>query len=139
METINNKNININILDQLTLYNSDELDVQLIKYKHLLNEQNKLNDALKNQNVEDNISFINNFISQNHNQISFQLDEIKKITSQLKKICLENEEIENREDEYKNLIKSPECINIANKLSEIKKLKEDINSFLDIRGIYIGH
>ena len=67
METINNKNVNI--LEQVSLYNSEDLDEYLINLKNLFTEQNKLNNILKNKNISENISFITNFLEQNKNQI----------------------------------------------------------------------
>jgi len=134
METINNTNSNI--LDQLVSYNSEDLDEYIISLNQTLNEQNNLNNILKNKNHNDNIEYINNFISRNKNQIDYQVNQIKEITEKINNIYLENKELENEKEEYLHLINSKECIDIANKLNEIKKLKNNMKIFLSKHGIH---
>ena len=136
MESLNNNKPNI--LEQLASYNSDNLDTYLSDLNSTLFEQTQLNDILKNKNHNDNIEYIKNFITRNKNQIYYQLDEIKKITEKISAVCLENESLENEKEEYKELINSHECIDIANKLSEIKKTKENMKAFLLKRGIHLS-
>ena len=136
MESLNNNKPNI--LEQLASYNSDNLDNYLSDLNSTLFQQTELNDILKNKNHNDNIEYVKNFISRNKNQIVYQLDEINKITEKISAVCLENERLENEKEEYKELINSPECIDIANKLSEIKKTKENMKAFLLKRGIHLS-
>jgi hypothetical protein len=128
----------INILEQLAAYNSDNLDDYLINLNNTLSEQKQLNEILKNKNHTENITYVENFISRNKNQIEYQLDEIKRITEQINQVCLENDSLENEKEEYKKLVNSPECQDIAHKLSEIKKTKETMKSFLVKKGIYLS-
>ena len=127
-----------NILEQLASYNSDGLDDYLGNLNNVLSEQTNLNEVLKNKNHDDNIEYVNNFILRNKNQIEYQLDEIKKITDKVQAVCLNNETLENEKEDYTNLINSEKCIDIANKLSEIKKTKENIKAFLLKRGIHLS-
>lgn len=127
-----------NILDQLASYNSENLDDYLSSLNNIFVEQTNLNDILKNKNHNENIEYVHNFISRNKNQIEYQLDEIKKITDKINNVCLENERLENEKEEYIQLIKSEECIDIANKLSEIKKTKENMKAFLLKKGIHLS-
>jgi len=136
MDSLNNNKPNI--LEQLASYNSDNLDTYLSDLNSILFQQTELNDILKNKNHNDNIEYVKNFISRNKNQIVYQLDEINKITEKISAVCLENEKLENEKEEYKELINSNECIDIANKLSEIKKTKENMKAFLLKRGIYLS-
>ena len=136
MDSLNNNKPNI--LEQLASYNSDNLDTYLSDLNSILFQQTELNDILKNKNHNDNIEYVKNFISRNKNQIVYQLDEINKITEKISAVCLENEKLEKEKEEYKELINSNECIDIANKLSEIKKTKENMKAFLLKRGIYLS-
>lgn len=126
-----------NILEQLASYNSEGLDDYLSNLNNVLVEQTKLNEVLKNKNHDENITYVHNFISRNQNQIAYQLDEIKKITEKISAVCLENDSLENEKEEYSQLINSEECIDIANKLSEIKKNKENMKAFLLKKGIHL--
>ena len=126
-----------NILEQLASYNSEGVDDYLSNLNNVLVEQTKLNEVLKNKNHDENILAVQNFISRNQNQIEYQLDEIKKITEKINAVCLENKNLENEKEEYAQLINSVECIDIANKLSEIKKTKENMKAFLLKKGIHL--
>jgi hypothetical protein len=132
------KTVNSNILEQIVSYDSDSLDNYLSNLNSILLEHTQLNKVLIDEKHEDNIDSVKIFISRNKNQIEYQLDEIKRITDKIQAVCLENENLENEKDEYKELIQSPECIEIANKLSSIKKTKESIRAFLLKKGIHIS-
>jgi hypothetical protein len=136
MDSINT--VKPNILEQLASYNSDNLDDYLSTLNNVLLEQTKLNNILKQKNHDENISYVEDFISINKNQIEYQLDEVKKITDKIRAVCLENETVENEKEEYKQLINSQECIDIANKLSEIKKSKANMKDFLSLKGIHLS-
>ena len=136
MENIN-KNSAV-ILEQLAGYKQNDTDEYLITLKKTLEELKELNLVLKNKDFTENITYVNNFISQNKEQVNWQLEEIKKLTKNIHDICLENKELENEKQEYKELIDSNHCIEMANKLSEIKKLKENMKFFLSKKGIYIN-
>ena len=131
-----NKN-NATILEQLSSYNFDDTEEYLISLKNTYKDLEGLNNILKNKDYNDNISYVKDFISQNKQSINFQLEEINKLTKKINEICLENKELENEKEEYKELINSGECIEIANKLSEIKKVKENMKFFLSKKGIFI--
>ncbi len=131
-----NKN-NATILEQLSSYNFDDTEEYLISLKNTYKDLEGLNNILKNKDYNDNISYVKDFISQNKQSINFQLEEINKLTKKINDICLENKELENEKEEYKELINSGECIEIANKLSEIKKVKENMKFFLSKKGIFI--
>lgn len=136
MDSLNTTNSNI--LQQLASYNSEGVDEYLSNLNNVFGEQTKLNEVLKNKNHDENIASVQNFISRNKNQIEFQLDEIKKITEKINAVCLENDNLENEKEEYAQLINSEECIDIANKLSEIKKIKENMKAFLLKKGIHLS-
>jgi hypothetical protein len=136
MDSINT--INSNILEQIVSYDSDSLDNYLSNLNTTLLEQTQLNKVLIDKKHQDNIDSVKAFISRNKNQIDYQLEEIKRITDKIQAVCIANENLENEKDEYKELIQSPECVEIANKLTSIKKTKESIRAFLLKKGIHIS-
>lgn len=131
-----NKN-NASILEQLSNYNYDDIEEYIISLNSTLNNFKELNNILKNKDYKDNINYVNNFLAKNNKSINFQLDEINRLTKNIYDVCNENKELENEKEEYKDLINSHECIEIANKLSEIKKVKENLKFFLSKKGILI--
>ena len=94
MENIN-KNSAV-ILEQLAGYNSNDTDEYLITLKKTLEELKELNLVLKNKDFTENITYVNNFISQNKEQVNWQLEEIKKLTKNIHDICLEKKKLENK-------------------------------------------
>ena len=136
---LTNDNYKTNILDQIASYSQSSTENTI----HLLNKeydsQMKLNTLLKKNDHKTNITNINNFISRNSAEIDSQLEKLNTVTSNLKKIINENKKLELIEDKYKNLLDSSESNDIANKLRNIKKIKEDINIFLGEAGIWKLH
>lgn len=125
-------NNNSDILDLITSYSQNELDDLYFTLKKELNSQKKLNKILKEDNYDINIKNIKNFISRNSRNIDYQFEELSKITSELKQIVNENKQMKNQYDE---IINSKECIDISNKLKEIKIMKQNIIYFLEATGI----
>ena len=130
MDNINNPNTDI--LDQIASYSQTDIENAFYNYKDEYEAQLKLNKVLKEENYEDNAKNINNFIARNSNEIDYQLERLKDITEKLKAIVEENNSLKG---EYDNIIKSNDCIEVSNKLKEIKKIRQDINSFLQKAGI----
>lgn len=131
-----NKN-NATILEQLSSYNFNDTEEYLLSLKETFSDLKELNSILKNKDYNDNINYVKDFIAQNNNSVNHQLEEIKRLTKNIYDICNENKELENEKQEYKDLINSSECIEIANKLSEIKKVKENLKFFLSKKGIFV--
>lgn len=131
-----NKN-NATILEQLSSYNFNDTEEYLLSLKETFSNLKELNSILKNKDYNDNINYVKDFIAQNKNSVNHQLDEINSLTKNIYDICNENKELENEKQEYKDLINSSECIEIANKLSEIKKVKENLKFFLSKKGIFV--
>tara|TARA_A100001015_G_scaffold304981_1_gene396992 strand:+ start:3153 stop:3545 length:393 start_codon:yes stop_codon:yes gene_type:complete len=123
---------NNNILDQIASYSQQEIDELCLTLKKELNAQNKLNDVLKKNNYDENIKSIDNFISRNSGTIDYQYNELTTVVSELKNIINENNSLK---DNYNDLIQSDKCVDISNKLKQIKKMKQDIIAFLDKTGI----
>jgi hypothetical protein len=126
-----------NILDQIASYNSNTLESYIYSLKRELKEQKELNNLLKNEDYEGNIKKIKDFISINDSQIDDQMKRLITIITEIKGVVNENKILEKTEDRYDELLNSPEANSVANKLREIKKMKESINHFLLEEGIII--
>ena len=121
-----------NIIDQIASYSNQEVDDFYFRIKKELECQKNLNRILKEQQYDDNIKNIHNFISRNSNNIEYQFNELVKISEELKSVIIENETLKTN---YSDLINSEKCKNISNKLNQIKKIKQNILSFLEASGI----
>lgn len=123
------------ILDQLASYNKEELTIFINDMKKKLNEQRQLNKVLTSENVQENIQHIQNFLDDNVDDMMSQVDELSSIKDALIKIVKENKALREGEEDLQSLVESEECIKIANKLRDIKSLKNSLHSFLLQQGI----
>ena len=130
MDNLNNNNVDI--MDQIASYSQSDIENSYYNYKDEYDSQMKLNKVLKEENYDENAKSINNFIARNSSEIDYQLDRLKDISKKLKTVVDENIKLKG---DYDKIIKSEKCIEISNKLKEIKDIKKDINTFLQKSGI----
>ena len=123
---------NLNIIDQIASYSNQEVDDFYFRIKKELECQKNLNKVLKEQQYDDNIKNIHNFISRNSNNIDYQFKELVKVSEELKTVIIENE---NLKSNYSEIVNSEKCKDISNKLNQIKKIKQNMLSFLEASGI----
>lgn len=132
-----NTNPSTNIIDQIASYNSTNLENLIYNLSRELKEQKDINQLLKTDDDEGNIKKIKDFIAINEGQINDQSDRLDKVILDLKNTINENKRLEQIEDKYEEVLKSEEANRVAEKLRDIKKMKENINIFLADRGIII--
>jgi len=130
MDNINKPKVDI--MDQIASYSQQEIENFYYMLKEEHESQEKLNKVLKEKNIDDNLDSVKNFIARNSSDINYQLDRLKDITNKLKNIVTENNSLKYS---YDTVINSNECIEVSEKLKEIKKIKQEINSFLSKAGI----
>ena len=123
------------ILDQLASYNKEDLTIFINDMNKKLDEQRQLNKVLTSENVQDNIQHIQNFLDENVDDIMTQVDELSSIKDALIKIVKENKALRQEEEDLQSLVDTEECIQIANKLRDVKSLKNSLHSFLLQQGI----
>ena len=125
-----------NILDQISSYSQSNTENLIYKLKDEYQSQLKLNKILKEEEHEENIHKIKNFIEINSGEIDNQLQSLRNITNQIKIIVEENNSLRKIGNKYNEVLDSPDCVEFADKLREIKKIKDNINNFLDSSGIW---
>ena len=127
-----------NIIDQISSYNSNDLENYIYNLNIQLKEQIAINKLLKSEDFKKNINEINNFIERNEAEINDQSIRLNEIIVQIKKTVIENKNLEKLEDKYDDLLNSEDANRVANKLRDIKKMKEDIKFFLIDSGLIIN-
>lgn len=120
------------IINQISSYSQEDVDLFTLNMKQELEIQKKLNKILKENDYDENISSINNFIERNGNTVDYQLEELKKITLELEKVVDENTLLK---EKYESVLKSKDCVGISEKLKEIKNMKKRMITFLQKAGI----
>lgn len=123
------------IIDQIPNYNSQSLESYIKRLDRELQEQQQINTILQDENYDKNITEINHFLDTHSTQVENQLDNIKNIVPQLKKLILDNKKLKQNKQEYNDLLQSAQSQHIAQKMLQIKSIKNDISSFLEENGV----
>lgn len=126
-----------NILDQLPSYNSYQNNAFIRSLNIEYDEQCSLNKMLLSDDINNKSEKIKEFVSTQSDNVNIELESLEKIVNDLKQTCRENKNLENDKEELQELINSPECNEIANKMRKIKSLKTDILLFLDQMGLRV--
>ena len=129
--------VSVNLLDELSWYNKDEINLTINELKEHIQEQEKLNQLFreKNENVTENVEQLENFIDEHSIEIENQKESIEELIDVLKILVVENEYEKTREYEYNELVDSYECKDVVLNLNKIRDLRNDIKSFLEEAGI----
>lgn len=126
-----------NILAGLITYKADDIDKYIHEMRSDLNIKTSLNYKIETKVKADeaNIRCITNFIERNDTTIEQQVKDIKQITEGLKNAHLFSNELAERNKACIEIIKSEKCVNVRQRLAEIKRLRKDIHDFLEKGGI----
>ena len=124
-----------NILNIIPTYNHSSLEGTILDLKKELKEQKQVNELLKSEDYSKKTEKILNFVSRNEGEIDDQIERLNEVIVDLKLIINENNNLEKEENKFGDLIESPNCIRMADKLLKLKALKRDIQIFLEETGI----
>jgi hypothetical protein len=135
--SIINGNKKVSIIEQLSGYNADNIEQEIKSLKKTLEEHQRLNIILKEDSneIDKNISNIEFFVENYSDQVQQQEKELKSLFENLKLVILENKKLEESNEKLKETEQKEEIIEIANKLKNIKKLKKEMEFFLEENGI----
>ncbi len=124
-------------LPEFIKYKPDDLDEYLRALQRDLNVRNEINKSLEKEvrACEANSMAINNFIERYDTTVKDQLSTLIALNSDLKKQVSLNKKLKDKTMEYKNLLNSERCTDMRNKLNQIKEIKQELQLFLDERGI----
>ena len=136
LELIDN-NKNTDILDQLPSYNCNDTTCFIRNIQSELDQQKTLNTLLESSSadIKRHIDNIKQFVKENNNRVSNQLEQIKTISSQLKNIIEKNNQLRENHSELKQITSNSEYQSMAKNMQEIKRQKENIRNFLEKMGI----
>lgn len=126
------KNIkNNNIINQLVSYDINDTEYFIKNIESELEQQMTLNNILKKKEFKKEIENIESYINKNSNKIDEQYNKLIKLSENLKEIIIENNNIQEKQKELKSITESYIYKDLAMKMKEIKKNKEDIKIFLE--------
>ena len=118
-------------------YNPEELDKRLATLQKDLQIRSDINNVLKKEvnTCDANSLAINNFIDRYETTVDKQLNALITLTNDIKKEINLHKNLTDKTLEYNKFIKSERCIAMRNNLTLIKKLKQELEHFLEQRGI----
>jgi hypothetical protein len=137
-KSFNKRNINVtpNIMDLMISYDQNDTDIIIEQLNEELVEQENLNKVLNEKNFEENKKEIEDFISDNKNNINTQVSNLQNLFERYKGIFNANIELKKEHEEYNECISSPDALEVANDLKKLKTLKKDILLFLGKNGVH---
>ena len=126
-----------NTLSELILYKPDDLDKYLRGLQRDLSVRTQVNVKLEKEVRvnEANKMAINNFMDRYEVTIEEQFNNLCSLNEDFKKEISLNKELKDKSLEFKKTLESDRCVNIKNKLNQIKNMKQELENFLEERGI----
>lgn len=123
------------LMEQLASYNKEDMKMFIDSMKQELGEQQQLNAVLHSENIQTDIEYLNAFLEENMEDMMNQVDELKSVKSDLEAVIKDNKEMKAKEEDLQSLMDSEECHKIAEKLRDLKGMKQALKSFLVQQGI----
>lgn len=130
-----NMNTKDNILKALSSYSPVIVEENINTLRRELEEQTAINQTLKDSDYDEKSALVSVFIEENESLVSEQLDRMRDIVNNLQSVIADNHELEQNEDVYTEVVGSEESVNLANKISELKTLKNTALTFLESAGV----
>ena len=124
-------------LAELMKYKPNEIDKYLAALQKDLNIRENINKKLEKDVKEKdaNALCINNFIDKYDSTITNQLNLIKKLNEEIRTEFNKHDSLSEKNKDFQKLITSENYLDIKKRLNEIKSIKNELESFLQKRGI----
>ena len=124
------------ILAQLPSYSNTGVNDFIRDLESEVDDQKRINTMLKDEGYKQHIGSIKKFIKNNKEGITEQLDRLLVTCEYLKGVISENDKLVESKKEFTDLIQSDECLDLANKLRQIKSIKQTMRGFLKEKGLW---
>lgn len=124
-------------LVELLKYKPNEIDKYLAALQKDLTIRENINKKLEKdiREKDANALCINNFIDKYDSTITNQLDLIKKLNEEIRTEFNKHDSLCEKNKEFQKLITSENYLDIKKRLNEIKSIKNELEIFLQKRGI----
>lgn len=126
-------NIKNNLIFQLPSYELEKTEYFIDSLKAEYNQQLHLNTLLKSSEdvVESNIEKIIQFTDKHDDDVARQLNDLNTLSEDLRNIILENNRIQNDSVNLSDMKNNERYTKMIDDIREIKKVRNDIQAFLD--------
>ena len=119
----------------MSSYNPVTVEENLNTLRRELEEQNSINQTLKDEDFDQKSEMVTAFIEEHDTLVNEQLEKMRELVNSLQAVLTENQDLERNEDVYTEVVHSEKSIDIANKISELKTLKNTALTFLESAGV----
>jgi hypothetical protein len=126
---------NLNILDQISNYNFNKIENQILNYKSILNNQHSLNRTLLSKNSTELKNDLINFLTIRKPLIDKQLKELVSLKEKITTISIINKNLEEKNADLIEFQDSNEMKELSKKLAELSAVQNELNFFLQDMGI----
>ena len=121
------------ILNLFTSYLYNDVEDNIAKLRKELNERQEINNQLKKENYKKQYEDILSFIERNSKHIDAQVEEVTALSSKIKELIKENDELLGLETKCDKLVESPEVKHVIKQLELLDLARVDLNFFLNER------
>ena len=121
------------ILNLFTSYLYNDVEDNIERLRKELNERQEINNQLKKENYKKQYEDILSFIERNSKHIDAQVEEVTALSSKIKELIKENDELLGLETKCDQLVESPEVKHVIKQLELLDLARVDINFFLNER------
>ena len=124
-------------LAEFIKYKPEELDKYLESLQNDLRVRTSINTVLSKEvkTSDANTLAINNFIEKYDTTVKKQLNALVSLNNDIRKEVDLHKDLKDKSLQYKQYITSERCLAMKNNLLQIKKLKQELEHFLEERGI----
>lgn len=126
-----------NILKSMSSYNHVTVEENLNTLRRELEEQTAINQTLKDGDFDEKSELVTVFVEENESLVGEQLERMRELVQSLQTVLVENQELEQNEDVYTEVVHSDKSIDLSNKISELKTLKNTALTFLESAGVHL--
>lgn len=129
-----------NMLDQLPTYNYAKNSEFIHKVKMEIARQEKLKAVLEadDDTIEINMTKLKEFVGKNATNIADQLNEIKGLSTDLKRVFADNQTLKDKHAHIAEMHDDEQLKKLASKIKDIKSARAEIGHFLDQHGVVLS-
>jgi len=120
---------------EIEIYNTDEIDNYIFSVRAEIDDLKKTTEGLQANESEENIQKVENFIHIYETTILQQTKDMETLSFEMKELVMTKEYLQDKEEEYKNLLASDRFNHLLEKVRKIKEVKQELHTFLEQRGI----
>lgn len=115
---------------QKQTYNPMAVDESISQFNEELNDEVVLNQTLNQTNSDEKIAEATQFLTEYGEKINKQFTTLDQLDKDIRSIVAENEEMQQQDIAFDELMKSEQYIELADKMSSIKQKIASLDSFL---------